>query len=231
MDKQYRNDITALHGELFALADEKYAAFQARLVPNIDSKSIIGVRVPELRRLVREMSGTERERLLSELRHAYYEENIIHSIILSGIKDYKQCLTGVEAFLPQIDNWAVCDTLRPRVFARHTSELLESACAWSASRQVYTCRFGVGVLMTYYLDGSFSPELLEIPARIESEDYYVRMAVAWYYATALAKQYDAALPYIEQRRLPRWTHRKTIQKATESYRITADKKDYLRSLK
>ena len=224
--------MTEIQKKLFELSDSEYAAFQARLAPNIAAESCMGVRVPALRAFAAEFSRTpECAGFLESLPHAYYDENLLHSVLLEKWKDYEDCLEKVERFLPYVDNWAVCDTLRPKIFAKHKEELIEKVKGWIASEKTYTCRFGVDMLMTHYLDASFRPEYLELPAAVESEEYYVRMMVAWYYATALAKQWESTIPYLEQNRLPKWTHNKTIQKAVESYRITDEQKAYLRTLR
>ena len=217
---------------LFALGDERYARFQSALIPNIPKETVIGVRMPMMRKLAKEIAGAEEMRaFLAELPHAYYDENILHSVLLSQMKDYDTCMEAVEAFLPHIDNWAVCDCLSPKAFAGHKPELLENIREWAKSEHVYTCRFGLEMLMTHFLDEDFRPEYLEIPAEVHSEEYYVNMMIAWFYATALAKQWDAAVSYIEEKRLNPWTHNKTIQKARESYRITPEQKEYLKTLK
>lgn len=217
---------------LMALRDEGNAAFAAKLIPNIPPETILGVRTPQLRRLAGELSGTaEAERFLEELPHTYFDENQLHAFLLERRKDYAQCLAEVERFLPYVDNWATCDQLSPKVFARHRAELLSPVRRWLASGETYTVRFGVGMLLQQYLGEDFAPAYLDWAAALRSEEYYVNMMIAWYFATALAKQYEAALPYLEQRRLERWTHNKTIQKAVESRRITEDRKAYLKSLR
>ena len=168
---------------------------------------------------------------LAELPHAYYDENILHSVLLSQMKDYGACMEAVEAFLPHIDNWAVCDCLSPKAFAGHKPELLENIREWAKSEHVYTCRFGLEMLMTHFLDDDFKPEYLELAADVKLEDYYAKMMVAWFFATALAKQPEATLPWLTARRLDVWTHNKTIQKAVESSRIPAETKAFLRTLR
>lgn len=219
-----------LQEQLFALQDEKYRDFQRRLIPNIPPESIIGVRTPELKKLAKEMSACPEE-FLSELPHRYFEENQIHSFIIAGTKDFDECIRRLEKFLPYVDNWATCDQMSVKAFKKHTGELIGYVRKWIASDRTYTVRFGVGCLMSFYLDGEFRKEYLELAAGIRSGEYYVNMMTAWYFATALAKQYDAALPFIEQRRLDEWTHRKAIQKAIESYRINDEQKAFLRTLK
>ena len=222
---------TIVQQRLFALRDEEYARFQSALIPNIPKETVIGVRMPLMRKLAKEIAGeAETQAFLTELPHAYYDENILHSVLLSQMKDYGACMEAVEAFLPHIDNWAVCDCLSPKVFAGHKPELMENIRKWAKSGHVYTCRFGLEMLMTHFLDGDFEPEYLELPASVKLEDYYAKMMVAWFFATALAKQWDAAVVYLEQNRLEPWTHNKTIQKARESYRISAEQKEYLKTL-
>ena len=218
-----------LHRRLFSMQDEKYGEFQRRLIPNIPPESIIGVRTPELRKLAKELTGDKQ--FLSCLPHSYFEENQLHAFIISGMKDFDECIRRLDEFLPFVDNWATCDQMSVKLFKKHTDELLPHIRRWISSDKTYTVRFGIGCLMSFYLDGEFRPEYLDMAAGIRSEEYYVNMMTAWYFATALAKQYDAALPFIESRRLDEWTHRKAIQKAIESYRITDDRKAYLRTLK
>ena len=170
-------------------------------------------------------------RFLSLLPHRYYDENMLHALLLSQLKDMDECVARVEEFLPYVDNWAVCDIMSPKVFGRHPARLMDKAVEWSRPPHVYTCRFGLAMLMTHFLDSRFSPSVLDAAAAVESDEYYVRMMVAWFFATALAKQWDAAIPYLQQRRLGVWVHNKTIQKACESYRITAGQKAVLRTMK
>lgn len=224
--------MTALQEKLFELSDREYAAFQSKLTPTVEPDRFIGVRVPKLRELAREFSKSpECDAFLASLPHEYYDENLLHSVLLEKIKDYARCVELVEGFLPYVDNWAVCDTIQPKVFSKHRDELLPKIKKWIASGETYTCRFGIDMLMTYYLDDAFTPEQPELVAEVRSGEYYVKMMAAWYFATALAKQWDAAIPYIENRRLDAWTHNKAIQKAIESYRITPEQKEYLRSLR
>ena len=218
--------------ELFLLQDVQYRDFQAKLIPNVPAESMIGVRTPALRSLAKQLAKQEEISVfLRELPHRYFDENQLHAFILSEWKDYARCMEGVRRFLPFVDNWATCDQLSPKVFRKHRPELLESIREWLSSGQTYTLRFAVGMLMEHFLDEDFDPVYPEMVARIRSEEYYVNMMVAWYFATALAKQYDAVLPYIEDRRLDSWTHNRTIQKAVESYRITEDRKTVLKSMR
>ena len=222
-----------LQQNLFGMRDAAYAAFIAKLTPGFPPSHFIGVRVPLLRTIARSFAKEEAasQRFLSHLPHSYYEEDMLHGMLISLVKDYDRCLDLTDRFLPYVDNWAVCDTLSPKVFAKHKAQLLENILRWSSSSHTYTCRFGLRMLMTHFLDDSFSADFLEIPAAIRSEEYYVKMMVAWFFATALAKQWEATLPYLENRQLDPWTHRKTIQKAIESYRIPPERKDYLRTLR
>lgn len=222
-----------IRARLFALQDTEYQAFHQKLIPTVEPERVIGVRTPALRKLARELACTLLAvEFCKRVPHYYYEENNLHGFLLEGIRDYDAGLAAVEAFLPCIDNWATCDMCSgPKVFAKHLPELLGPIRRWLTSTQPYTVRYGIGMLMRYYLDEAFRPEYLAWVAAVRSEEYYVNMMAAWYFATALAKQYEAALPYLEQRRLEPWTHNKAIQKAVESYRITPEQKAYLRGLK
>ncbi len=218
--------------DLHILQDLKYRDLQVQIIPSVKPESIIGVRTPELRKMAKELAGEERIAVfLKDLPHRYFEENQLHAFILSGMKDFAACLGELERFLPYVDNWATCDQMSPRVFRKHRPELLQSIDRWIASGQTYTVRFGIGMLMEHYLDGDFNPAYPEKVATIRSGEYYVNMMTAWYFATALAKQYDAVLPFIEERRLDPWTHNKAIRKAVESCRITPEQKEYLKLLK
>ena len=218
--------------ELFHLQDAKYRAFQAKLIPTADPETFIGVRTPELRKYAKQLEKREDvQEFLDALPHRYFDENQLHAFLLSRIKDYDRCMGEVLRFLPYVNNWATCDQMSPKVFRKHRQELLEKIRIWIRSDETYTIRFGVGMLMEHYLDEDFDPAYPEMAAGIRSEEYYVNMMRAWYFATALAKQYEAVIPFVENRRLDVWTHNKTIQKAVESYRITPGQKDYLKSLK
>lgn len=215
-----------------ALQDISYADFQAKLIPNIPRYLFIGVRVPELRKLAKKViEDPETSKFLKDLPHKYYDENMLHGLIISEIKNYDACLVAVDEFLPYVDNWAVCDIMSPKIFKKNKKALLEKIKEWSASEKTYTCRFGIEMLMSHFLDDDFKAEYLEIALSVKSEDYYVQMMVAWFFATALAKEWDATIKYIEDHRLDRWTHNKAIQKARESRRITPKEKEYLKSLK
>ena len=217
---------------LFALRDEKYREFQRSLIPGLPRENIIGIRIPAMRKLAKEfVKEPEAAVFLKQLPHTYYDENILHALLIAEIKDYDACMEAVEAFLPYIDNWAVCDGLSPKVFGKHKAELLEKIRLWIPSEHIYTCRFGIGMLMRWFLDEDFQPGYLELPAAVRSEEYYVNMMRAWYFATALAKQPDAALPWLTEKRLDLWTHNKAIQKAVESRRIPPGMKQLLRGLR
>ncbi len=216
--------------KLFSLQDLKYRDFHAKLVPGIDKDRIIGVRVPDLRKLAKEIPLEEARAFMGELPHKYIEENNLHGFIISNMKDFEAVIRELKVFLPHVDNWATCDLISPKIFKKHLDELLPYIDKWLQSQETYTIRFGIEMLMSFYLDADFKPEYLEKVAKIRSEEYYVRMMVAWYFATALAKQYDASIGYIEQHRLEDWTHRKTIQKAVESRRLTPEQKNYLKTL-
>ena len=215
----------SIEERLFTLQDLKYRDFHRSLVPTADADYIIGVRMPQLRALAKEVDA---EPFLASLPHRYYEENQLHAILLSGVKDYDLCLHEVERFLPYVDNWATCDGLRPRCFAKHTDDVLTHVRRWLASEHEYTVRFGIGVLEAYFLDKAFRREQLQWVAAIGREEYYIKMMQAWYFATALAKQWEATLPLVPT--LPEWVRRKTIQKACESFRVSEDHKWVLRGL-
>ena len=217
---------------LFSLRDEKFAAFQARLIPNVSPQRIIGVRTPALRKLAKTLRGSgEAEEFLKALPHDFFEENNLHAFLLCEMKDFDACVQAVEDFLPYVDNWATCDQMSPRVFRKNKQALLPYIRCWIASERCYTRRFGTGMLMSHFLDEDFREEYLRLVSDKRSEEYYVNMMIAWYFATALAKQYEAALPYLENRRLDPWVHNKTIQKAVESFRVSDEHKACLRALK
>lgn len=215
--------------QLFELQDMAYRDFHSRLMPDIDKETVIGIRVPVLRKYAKSIAGTElAEKFIKELPHCYYEENNLHMMLITGIKDYARCLTEIERFLPYIDNWATCDFPAPKCFENHKEDLLPVIKRWIASSETYTIRYGIGMLMRLYLDEDFDPEYVRLVVGVKSDEYYVNMMIAWYMATALAKQWDAVIPYIEERCMSDWVHRKTIQKAVESYRITDEQKKYLK---
>ena len=224
--------IEEIREALFALRDAGYREMQIKIIPTADAGTIIGVRTPALRDLAKQLiKQGDAQVFLDALPHRYFDENQLHAFIISEIRDYGACLEAVERFLPHIDNWATCDQLSPKAFKKHRDALIGPVRRWIDSGRTYTVRFGIGMLMQHYLDEAFDPAWPELVASVRSEEYYVRMMQAWYFATALAKQYDAVLHYIEDRRLDPWTHNKAIQKAIESYRITPEQQDYLRGLK
>lgn len=229
---------------LFNAQDLKFKAFHSRLIPTIPADTVIGVRTPDLKLIAKNFSTDPNiDKFLNRLPHKYYDENQVHSFILSGIKDFDECIAQVEKFLPYVDNWASCDQLRPKVLgntAGHREKLLKLVKLWMQGKlasgklvqdDTYVVRFGIEMLMNFFLDGDFKPMFLRWVAAVRREDYYVKMMVAWYFATALAKQYDATIPYIQEHKLEPWTHNKAIQKAIESYRITPGQKAYLKTLK
>lgn len=221
-----------LSEELFALQDVAYGDFQTKLTPGIPRELFIGVRVPEVRRLAkRAIKEPESTEFLDSLPHKYFDENMLHGLLIAECKDFDTCIAAVDKFLPYVDNWAVCDTMSPKVFKKNKAALMEKIKEWVSSEKTYTCRFGLEMLMSWFLDDDFKPEYLEIPAAVHSSEYYVNMMIAWFFATALAKQWDDSIKYIENHRLDTWVHNKTIQKARESYRITAEQKEYLKTLK
>lgn len=218
--------------QLFSLQDQPFKDFQAKLIPTLPRDQIIGIRAPVLRKFSKEFSQREEAPLFLEaLPHRYFEENCLHLLLIGQIKEFQPCLEALETFLPYIDNWATCDLLCPACFAKHKEELLPHIYNWLLSEKPYVARYGVGVLMRLYLDQDFQPQLLQRVSVIRSQEYYLNMMIAWYFATALAKQWDAALPYLTGHVLDPWTHNKTIQKALESYRLTDQQKDQLRALR
>ena len=228
---EYEDYIRDIRKELYLLQDLKYRDLQIRTIPTVPPETIIGVRTPDLRRMAAQLAKAEEVRLfLRCLPHAFFEENQLHAFIVSQMKDYGECLRELNRFLPFTDNWATCDQMSPRVFRKHRAELLDSVREWIASPETYTVRFGIGMLMEHYLDEDFDLSYPELVASVRSDEYYVNMMIAWYFATALAKQYDAVLPFIEDHRLDPWTHNKTIRKAVESFRITPEQKAYLKTL-
>lgn len=225
-------ELTKLQKQLFELQDLKYRDFHSKLMPETDKETVIGIRTPVLRKFAKEFAGTsEAEAFLRQLPHRYYEENNLHMMLITGIKDYEKCMEEIQRFLPCIDNWATCDYPAPKCFARHKDQVLEKAKRWISSGETYVIRYGIGMLMRLFLDEDFSSEYLEMTAAVQSQEYYVNMMIAWYFATALAKQWDATVPYIEQHKLSDWVHRKTVQKAVESYRITPEQKEYLKGFR
>lgn len=226
------NRVTPLQQQLFDLADPAYRDFHAKLINTVPKESVMGVRLPVIRTFAADFGQTaECIAFLNELPHRFYDENMLHAVLIGRGKDFAQTVAAVERFLPYVDNWAVCDSLRPKVFAKHKTDLLPYIQKWLASSAEFTCRFGMEMLTVHYLDTDFDPVYLEWAAAVTDEQYYVQMMAAWYFATALAKQWDAAVLYLEQKQLHPWVHQKAIRKACESNRIAVEQKRYLRTLK
>ncbi|MBR7070698.1 MAG: DNA alkylation repair protein [Clostridia bacterium] len=224
--------VEEIRQRLIENADESYRQFHAKLIPTVPEEKILGVRTPVLRQLAKEFAGKENiDIFLNDLPHRYYDENNLHGFILARGKNYAKTVRGIDRFLPYVDNWATCDLLRPACFTKNRSRLRADIDRWLQSEEPYIVRFGIEILMTHFLDEDFSPDILGEVASIDREEYYVKMMVAWFFATALAKQWSAAVPYIETKTLEPWIHNKTIQKAVESYRLIAQQKQYLKSLK
>ena len=228
----YETIAAEIRAGLYRLRDEQYRDFQAKLIPTIAPETMIGVRTPALRAYARQLSKrADVGAFLDALPHASFDENQLHAFILCEIKDFERCVSEVERFLPWVDNWATCDQLSPKVFGKQRAALLPWIRAWLDSGRTYSVRFGIGMLMQHFLDADFDPAYPAWVAEIRSEEYYINMMRAWYFATALAKQYDAVLPYLRERKLDDWTHSRTIQKAVESCRITDEQKAYLKTLR
>ena len=222
----------SLHEMLFTMQDTTYKAFHAGLIPNIAPERIIGIRTPALRRFAAKFARSPLAAdFLQTLPHTYYEENNLHAFLIEKMPDYSQTVAALDAFLPFVDNWATCDMMSPAVFKKHRSELIGEIRRWIQSDHAYTVRFGLEMLMKYFLDNAFREEYLALAASVKSDEYYVNMMIAWFFATALAKQYDATVPYLENQCLDVWIHNKTIQKARESLRIISEQKAYLSTLK
>lgn len=224
--------MTSIQKQLFDMQDLTYRDFSAKLMPNVEKDRVIGVRTPALRAFAKRMfkEGNYQE-FLNDLPHTYYEENNLHGFLIEQIKDFDSCLKELDKFLPFVDNWATCDLMRPKAIKTNLPELLEKINVWIKSEKTYIVRFAIEMLMCYYLDSEFKKEYLEKVSYVKSDEYYVNMMISWYFATALAKHYDETVIYLENNRLPEWVHNKTIQKAIESYRITDEKKRYLKTLK
>ena len=224
-----RDDIAA---ELFRMRDKDYALLQARIIPTVPAERIIGVRTPALRAFAKDLCNDgDIGEFLSCLPHRFFDEDQLHAFIISREKDFDKCVASVEAFLPYIDNWATCDQLSPAAFKKSPEKLLPRIQVWIGSNKTYTVRFALGMLMQHFLDERFSTSYTDLAASVRSEEYYVNMMIAWFFATALAKQYDLVIPYLEEKRLDNWVHNRTIQKSVESYRITDEQKAYLKTLK
>lgn len=225
-------DPAPLHRDLFEMRDEDYKQFNSRLIPTVDPDTVIGIRTPQLRQFAKSFGKTaEAKAFLHSLPHTYYEENNLHGFLIEQIRDPDECIAALDIFLPYVDNWATCDTTSPKIFKKYPKKVLCAAERWIDSTHTYAVRFGIKLLMDHFLDENFKPCFAERVAAVRSEEYYINMMIAWYFATALAKQYEAAVPFIEQKRLPEWIHNKAIQKACESYRITPEQKEHLRKFK
>ena len=223
--------VEEIEKSLFEMRDISYKNFHEKLIPTVNPSSIIGVRTPRLRSLASEIfKRSNYQAFLSSLPHKYYEENNLHGLILEKFKNYEQTIEALEKFLPYIDNWATCDLITPKIFKKHLDKLYSEINFWIKSKHTYTIRFAINMLMRFYLDDNFSTEYSDKVAQIESEEYYVIMGKAWYFATALAKHYDKIIIYLEKNKLDIQSHNKTIRKAIESYRISKEQKDYLRTL-
>lgn len=227
------SDLTEkIQKELFSMQDLQYREFQSRLMPTVEKERVIGVRTPLLRKYAVQLAKNgEAEEFIKELPHEYYEEDNLHGFLLEKIKDYEKCVKELDRFLPYVDNWATCDMMSPKTLKNHPEKLMGKIREWIQSKDTYTVRYAIGCLMKYYLEEEFQEGCLEMAANVESEEYYIRMMQAWYFATALAKQYEATVPFLQQNRLELWVHNKTIQKAVESDRISPEQKKYLRTLK
>ena len=227
--------IRKVQKELFEMQDLKYRDFHSKLMPTVDKEKVIGVRIPQLRKyassFLKLSSREEINEFMHTLPHQYYEEDNLHAFIIEKIKDYEECINALNAFLPYIDNWATCDMMNPKVLKKESERLLEQVKVWLKAKETYVVRFAMGCLMNYYLDEYFTEECANLVAEVQSDEYYIQMMQAWYFATALAKQNDAVLPYLLEHKLSMWVHNKTIQKAVESYRITTEQKEYLKTLK
>lgn len=224
--------IKKVQKELFAMQDLKYRDFHSKLMPTVNKEKIIGVRTPQLRKFANAFAKTgEAEAFMKNLPHTYYEEDNLHGFLIEKIKDYNQCIEALDEFLPYVDNWATCDMMSPKVLKKYPEQLLEKVKVWIMSEDTYVVRYAIGCLMKYYLEEHFSTEYADMVAEVQSGEYYIQMMQAWYFATALAKQYEEILPYLLECRLSTWVHNKTIQKAVESYRITPEQKVYLKTLK
>lgn len=222
---------TEIQKTLFSMQDTGYRKFHAGLMPGVEFEKIIGVRVPDVRKIAKKLDEAECRKFIKVLPHRYYEENNLHAFLIERIKEYDRCIEETEKFLPFIDNWATCDSLRPKCFEKNKEKLILKINEWIMSEHEYTVRFAIEMLMVYFLDEDFESRYLEKVASVKSDKYYVNMMIAWFFATALAKQYDSAVNYLREGTLSEWVHNKTIQKAIESYRIPNDKKDYLKKLK
>ena len=218
--------------KLFEYQDLGYREFNSKLIPNIDKETMIGVRIPDIRKIEKSLSTEEKEKFLLKLPHKYFEENMLHGIIISNMKEYNKVITNLEKFLPYVDNWAVCDSISPKIFKKNREKAIENVLSWIKSNHTYVCRFGIGMIMQLYLeDEYFKKTYLDIIAKIKIEDYYINMMRAWTFQVALVKQWKEAIVYIEKGLLDEFTHNKTISKSCDSYKIEKEKKEYLKTLR
>ncbi len=223
---------TGIQKRLFAESDAKYREFSLKLIPGIKADTVIGVRTPDLRKMAKDIiAAGDYAEFIADLPHRYFDENQLHAFIISGIKDFDSCINEVCRFLPYVNNWATCDQMSPKVFKQNRDKLLPYIYRWLKSKETYTVRFGIGMLMEHFLDADFAPKYPKLVAGVHSDEYYINMMCAWYFATALAKQYDSIIPYFEKGLLDTAVHNKAIQKARESYRISGDTKEYLKTLR
>ena len=220
---------TAIQKQLIAMGEEEYREFSARLIPTVAKSSVIGIRMPLLRKYAKSME--DQDAFLNDLPHTYFEENNLHAFLIERERDFNKCIERLDAFLPYVDNWSTCDSMKPKVLQKEPERLLPHIKRWLSTGETYTVRYAINLLMSFYLDDHFCEEYLILVASVHSEEYYVNMMRAWYFATALAKQYETALPYLESKKLDEWTHNKTIQKAIESRRVPEEHKVYLKTLK
>ena len=228
------NDITPIQERLFTFQDTDYKAFNKTLIPTVDEHTMIGIRMPVLKKFAKEFFRTEPEGVagfMNSLPHQYFEENNLHAFFIENISDFDTAIQETERFLPFIDNWATCDSFAPRIFKKYPDAVYQKILQWIQSDHPYTVRYAIGLLLSNYLDEQFRPEMLELVSNVRSSEYYINMMIAWYFSFALIKQYDTAIPYIEKKKLDPFTHRKTIQKAVESRRISVEIKAYLKTLK
>jgi 3-methyladenine DNA glycosylase AlkD len=218
--------------ELFEMKDDVYRDFSASLMPTVDKERVIGVRTPNLRKYAKDIKGSEKATLfLQELPHCYYEENNLHAFLIEQIKDFDECIKALDKFLPFVDNWATCDSMTPKVLKTQPQKLIKKAKEWMSSDKTYVVRYGIGIMMKYFLGDNFDEKYLSIVANVKSDEYYIKMMIAWYFATALAKHYDVAIKYFTSPVLEPWTHNRAIQKAVESFRVSKEQKEYLKTLK
>lgn len=224
--------VEEIRKELLSMQDVKYRDFQSKLIPNVDKDYFIGIKTPELRKYAKELlKRDDVAEFFDDLPHKYFDENQVHAFAVSGMKDFDACMVEVEKFLPYVNNWATCDQFSPKVFKKHRKELLDYIKVWIKSKETYTVRFAIGMLMEHYLNEDFKEVYPKMVSKVKSDEYYVNMMIAWYFATALAKQYDAVIGYFEEGKLDKWVNNKSIQKACESYRVSDEHKAYLRTLK